>query len=58
MLRIKRKFLYQVNIFDISFLLNKVNENNIKIYELKKIGKYTYSFYASIKIKNKLSERN
>ena len=44
---IKAVYLYKVNIFDITSALNKIKENKIKIYKLKKINQYEYTFYAS-----------
>lgn len=44
---IKAVYLYKVNIFDITSALNRIKENKIKIYKLKKINQYEYTFYAS-----------
>lgn len=45
---IKPVYLYKVKVFDIISALEKIKELNVKIYQLKKIEEYTYTFYASI----------
>ena len=50
---IKAVYQYKVKIYDISSALNKIKENKIKIYKLKKISDYEYTFYSS---KYKLSK--
>ena len=44
---IKAVYQYKVKIYDISSALNKIKENKIKIYKLKKISDYEYTFYSS-----------
>lgn len=51
---IKSVYLYKVRVFDIVNALNKIQENKIKIYQLKKVEEYTFTFYASIYTKKKL----
>lgn len=41
-------YLYKVRVFDITNALTQIKTLNIKIYQLKNIGEYTYTFYASI----------
>lgn len=50
---IKAVYQYKVKNYDISSALNKIKENKIKIYKLKKISDYEYTFYSS---KYKLSK--
>lgn len=45
---IKPVYLYKVKVFDFSTSLNLLKQENIKIYQLKKIEPYTYTFYSSI----------
>ncbi len=51
---IKSVYLYKVRVFDIVNALNQIKENKIKIYQLKKVEEYTFTFYASIYTKKKL----
>lgn len=50
---IKAVYQYKVKNYDISSALNKIKENKIKIYKLKKVSDYEYTFYSS---KYKLSK--
>ncbi|MCI5583823.1 MAG: sporulation protein YqfD, partial [Anaeroplasma sp.] len=47
-------YLYRLKIYDISVVLNQLKEQKIKIYQLKKIDDYTYTFFASIYAKKRL----
>ena len=48
---------YEITIFDIKSLLNKLKDSKIKIYHLVRIDTYTYTFYSSIFNKKKLKEQ-
>ncbi len=52
---IRPLYLYKVHVFDIVNALNQIKENKIKIYQLKRFDEYTYTFYASIYVKKKLT---
>ena len=47
-LLIKPQCLLEIVIFDGSYLLNTLKDNNINIYNLRKIDSYTYRFYCSV----------
>ena len=51
---IKSLYLFKVKHYDIIELLNTLNKNDIKIYNLKKVSSDIYTFYSSIVNKKKI----
>lgn len=50
----KAMYLYRLRIYDISTALNQLKAANIKIYQLRKIDDFTYTFFASVYTKHRL----
>lgn len=55
-IKINAYYEYETHVIDIISFLEKLKENNIVIFKLNKIDKYTYRFYCSYKYKRKLLE--
>lgn len=51
---IKSLYLFKVKHYDIIELLNTLNKNDIKIYNLKRVSSDIYTFYSSIVNKKKI----
>lgn len=51
---IRSLYLFKVKHYDIIELLNTLNKNDIKIYNLKKVSSDIYTFYSSIVNKKKI----
>lgn len=43
---IRSVYLYKIRTFDFPTCLNKLKENNIKVFKLHKVNDYEYTFYA------------
>ena len=46
--------LYKIRAFDISYILEKIKKEKIKIYKLKQISEFTYTFISPIIYEKKL----